>query len=118
MKLKNSYMNTLSKLHVIMSVYVERKVTKDLVQLRNRASCPAVIGAWCYYMYRQVSNISRTLVGNTIVDHSDVVEASPVGAAPITSSFSTYHSASLDWAKTTARWGEEQLSLVIWCISY
>ena len=32
--------------------------------------------------YRQVSNISRTLVGNKIVDHSDVVGASPVGAAP------------------------------------
>ena len=27
--------------------------------------------------YRQVSNISRTLVGNKIVDHSDVVGASP-----------------------------------------
>ena len=40
-------------------------------------------------MYRQVSNISRTLVGNGIVDHSDVVGASPVGAAPTTSSFST-----------------------------
>ena len=25
-------------------------------------------------IYRQTSNISRTLVGNTIVDHSDVVE--------------------------------------------
>ena len=39
--------------------------------------------------YRQVSNISRTLVDNKIVDHSDVVGASPVGAAPTTSSFST-----------------------------
>ena len=39
--------------------------------------------------YRQVSNIRRTLVGNKIVDHSDVVGASPVGAVPITSSFST-----------------------------
>ena len=39
--------------------------------------------------YRQVFNISSTLVGNTIVDHSDVVGASPVGAAPTTSSFST-----------------------------
>ena len=44
------------------------------------------------YMYltcRQVSNIRRTLVGNYIFDHSDVVGASPVGAAPTTSSFST-----------------------------
>ena len=39
--------------------------------------------------YRQVSNIRRTLVGNKIVDHSDVVGAAPVGAAPTTSSFST-----------------------------
>ena len=39
-------------------------------------------------MYRQVSNISRTLVGNWIVDNSNVVGASPVGAAPTTSSFS------------------------------
>ena len=37
----------------------------------------------------KVSNISRTLVGEEIVDHSDVVGASPVGAAPTTSSFST-----------------------------
>ena len=35
------------------------------------------------------SNISCILVGNKIVDHSDVVGASPVGAAPTTSSFST-----------------------------
>ena len=40
-------------------------------------------------LYRQISNISRTLVGNLTVDHSDVVGASPVGAAPTTSSFST-----------------------------
>ena len=39
--------------------------------------------------YCQVSDIRRTLVGNEIVDHSDVVGASPVGAAPTTSSFST-----------------------------
>ena len=34
-------------------------------------------------------NISHTLVGNKIVDHSDVVGVPPVGAAPTTSSFST-----------------------------
>ena len=39
--------------------------------------------------YRKTSNISRTLVGNKIVDNSDVVGASPVGAAPTTSLFST-----------------------------
>ena len=40
-------------------------------------------------MYRQVSNISRAVTGNNIVDHSDVVGASPVGAAHAASSFST-----------------------------
>ena len=46
--------------------------------------CNHGIGGYC-----QVSNIRRTLVGDKIVDHSDVVGASPVGAAPTTSSFST-----------------------------
>ena len=39
--------------------------------------------------YRKVSDIKHTLVSNQIADHSDVVGASPVGAAPTTSSFST-----------------------------
>ena len=44
-------------------------------------------------IYCQTSNIRCTLVGNIIVDHSDVVGALPVDAAPITSSFSTW----LEW---------------------
>ena len=43
----------------------------------------------CRFSYRLASNISRTLVSNTNIDHSGVVGASPVGAAPTTSSFST-----------------------------
>ena len=42
------------------------------------------------YKYGQIFAIKRILVGNKIVDHSVVVGASPVGAAPITSSFSTW----------------------------
>ena len=42
-----------------------------------------------HVIYRQVSDIRRTLVGNLIIDHSDAVGAPPVGAAPTTSSFST-----------------------------
>ena len=56
------------------------------------AKCSAIDVCPCMpdeTVYRQVSNIRRTLVGNKIVDHSDVVGASPVGAAPTTSSFST-----------------------------
>ena len=42
------------------------------------------------FEYRKTSNINCTLVGKKkIADHSDVVGASPAGAAPTTSSFST-----------------------------
>ena len=41
------------------------------------------------HIYHKTSNIRRTLVANKIVDRSDVVGASPVGAAPTTSSIST-----------------------------
>ena len=68
--------------------------------------------------YRKVFNISRTLIGNKIVDHSDVAGASPVGAAPTTSSLSTWHLASMDWAMTTARRDEKHLCLGIWCTLY
>ena len=44
---------------------------------------------WYKTPYCQTSNIRCTLVGNEIVDPSDVVGAAPVGAAPTTSSFST-----------------------------
>ena len=44
---------------------------------------------WVLFYYHKTSNISPTLLGNEIVDNSDVVGASPVGAAPSTSSFST-----------------------------
>ena len=49
----------------------------------------AATGSNFIYTYRKTSSISRTLVGNKIIDNSDVVGASPVGAAPTTSSFST-----------------------------
>ena len=39
--------------------------------------------------YRETSNISRTLVCNKIVDYSDAVGASPIGAAPTKSSYLT-----------------------------
>ena len=68
--------------------------------------------------YRQTSNISRTLVGLKIIDHSDVVGASPVGAASTTSSFSTLHLASMDWAKTPASRDEKHLSSGLGCVLY
>ena len=50
---------------------------------------PGFVVHWSRDNYRKVFNIRRTLIDNEIIDHSDVVGASPVGAAPTTSSFST-----------------------------
>ena len=52
------------------------------------------------YHHQLPSNLKyiSTLVGNKIVDHSDVVWALPVGAAPPTFSFLTYHLTSMNWA--------------------
>ena len=52
----------------------------------------------CQGKYRRTSNISRTLVGNKIVDNSYVVGAPPVGAAPTTSS----------WLSTWLQWIEQR----------
>ena len=71
-----------------------------------------------YGIYCQTSNISHTLVGNKIVDHSDAVGALPIGTAPTTFSFLTKHLASMDWAKTTARRNKKHLSVGIWSTLY
>ena len=57
-------------------------------RIANKHTSEWARNVW-YNKYRQVSNIRPTLVGNKIVDHSDVVGAPPIGAAPTTSSFST-----------------------------
>ena len=66
--------------------------------------------------YRKTSNIRGTIVGNKIVDDSDVVGALPVGAAPTTSSFATWYLASIDWAKANARRDKKYLKFRIWCV--
>ena len=48
------------------------------------------------FTYRHTSNIRRTFLGNQIVDHSDVVGASPAGVAPTTFSFATHGFNGLD----------------------
>ena len=68
--------------------------------------------------YHKTSNIRCTSAGIKIVGHSNVVGASPAGAAPTTSSFTIYHLASIDSIKTTARLDEKHLSFVIWCDLY
>ena len=59
--------------------------------------------------YLQTSDISCTLEGYEIFDHSDTVGAS---------SFLTLHLASMDWTKT-ATWGDQKyLSFWAWCAFY
>ena len=82
---------------------------------KNVAILPPPQCVYVVQVYHQISYISRTFVGNKFVDHSDVVGASPFGAAPTTSSFSTKHVASMDSAKTTARQDKTHLSFGIWC---
>ena len=71
-------------------------------------------------MYHQTSNISPTLVGNRIVEHKDVVGASPVCTAPTTSSFLTTGFNGLRKDKgctkreTSKFWDLVQLILEIW----
>ena len=70
------------KLHMQV-IYQELKIceifSRIVCKVRGRYIC----------IYHQTSNISHILVGNQIVDHSDVVGASPVSAAPTKSSFPT-----------------------------
>ena len=66
--------------------------------------------------YRKTSNISLTFVGNKIFDHSDVVGASPVSAAPTTYIFVL--DPTRDSAKTAVRQYDNLLSVGIRCALY
>ena len=60
------------------------------IVLKFRGAHIAVIKHWIYWLvYPQTSNISHTLVGNKMVDLSDVVGVPPVGTTPIASPFLT-----------------------------
>ena len=73
---------------LIQQLQKDVKIFDDLIWY-----CSLILNTTLRYVtaiyYCQVSNIKHILVGNKIVDHSDIVGALPVGAAPTTSSFST-----------------------------
>ena len=50
-----------------------------------------------------------------LVSSKWILPASPLSGSPTTSSFSTYHLASMDWAKTTSRRNYKYLCFGIWC---
>ena len=68
-----------------------------------------------YPNYRQISNIRRVLVGNTFVDHSDVVGAAPVFIFDLISVFNILRK---DHGKTRLEtiqfWDVVSLILEIW----
>ena len=63
--------------------------------------------------YRQTSYIRRTLIGNKIVDHSDLIGVAPIGALHL-----HLDMVSLDWAKSPGRRDVKHLSFGIWCALY
>ena len=89
--------------HCVLQVFVlVRHIPQQYIKTETEALAHGQL--WNHIdNYRKISKISGTLLGYEIIDHSDVVGASPVGAAPTTSSFSTWHLASRDSAKTGAR---------------
>ena len=62
------------------------------VLLTSTPSCVVSPRGETTYSGVDVNNTHPSMINplNNIVDHSDVVGAAPVGAAPTTSSFSTY----------------------------
>ena len=63
---------------------------------------------------RQTSNIRRTLVGNIIIDHSDVVGAAPTGDAPTTSEWSTINPNFKQYSSNIANYHSNKYLRLIW----
>ena len=85
--------------------------TKGRSQLSNPSDLPCLGSVeiqvhfiWFLHThrYRQTSNIGHTLLGSEIVDHSDVVGASPAGAATTV------------WYKT--KFGSQNFGYQLWCL--
>ena len=91
-----------SKLHITGPLWGESSLLWHVDSLHRAKNVESVSMAW--YLH--------TLVRN------DVIGASPVGTAPTTSSFSTKHLATMDWAQITERRDEKHLSSGIRCTLY
>ena len=97
----------------IMNDYItttKQSTTKPCAYFLGYTVCVVNDTTWNSNLLSNLSiQISRTLVGNKTVEHSDAEGASPVGAASTTSSFSTQQLASMDWAKTTTKLDEKKV---------
>ena len=81
--------NLIDYIYIYIYIYIYYELVHEYIVCCYYADSLYFSGEVRVYKYRHVSNIRRTLVGNKIVDNSDVIGASPVGAAPTTSSLST-----------------------------
>ena len=91
-------LNNITAVILFENYYISFRIALNFVAIDNKSIIDQSGNGWEPYKpyaivrntliaYRKTSNISRTFVGNKIVDNSDGVGASPVGAAPTTSSF-------------------------------
>ena len=94
-KINATILNDIQPIKAYMSLFKYAvKNTDDIMRWNTPFFIVSIIFMHKYFhmsqhllmIYRKTSYISRTLVCNKTVDHSDVVGASPVGAAPTTSS--------------------------------
>ena len=82
--LGTNFSEILIAIHIFHKKNTFKNVVWKMAAILSRLQC--VNHQWVRgQTYRKTSNISRTFVGNKIVDNSDVVGASPAGAAPTTS---------------------------------
>ena len=68
--------------------------------------------------YHETSNISRTIISNKIVDHSDVVGAWPVGVVPTHTSIFDLTTGFNGLGKDNCKTRGETSNLGIWCVIY
>ena len=74
---------------IIITQSICASMTINAIDARDESRTKNQGVTWPGLIYRQTSNIGRTFGGNKLVDHSDVVRVSPVGAASTTSPFPT-----------------------------
>ena len=104
--------------HTLLGMWLLIHAGLKLIHVSNRGPSGPIFKLIAEtWLNKRVQDIN-TLIGNKLIDHSDVAGALPVGATPTTSSFFTWHLASMDWAKTTARRDKKHLSFGILCDLY
>ena len=94
-----------------------QKASSFVKHLKKRASFFEKLASFLHTVVNEKASSLWKLARFLVKWSPDVVGASPVGAAPTTSSFPTWHQPLMDRADTkSARQDEKHLSCVIWCV--